>query len=359
MFVSNFQHPQNLKGKKLAMWTILKLISLLILLLIVYGIIKSITAKNKDKAVAKRIDELKKTLEAKQAIQYLVDEDFAAAGELIEKSGGEDRNRVLAELCDAQDENELYEKWVDADPTSAMANYVYGANLVKRAWDIRGGQTADKVDPGRISGFHETLVRAETALNRSLRLDPGNFYAYKSLIRVCMGLSKKAEAWEIHRTGDEKAHDCLPMHLSMTLLLTPRWLGSSGEMFDFCRETSARDGENSLIHALVAQGYFEQRLSVISNFKEYTAYFRDESVKTEVVEAYEKCGKALRESVFRYDALNIFAACFTAMDDKVRAKEVFDMIGHHSTAYPWLMIGPPTPTFLGFRRKAGLGALEI
>ena len=266
---------------------------------------------------------------------------------------------TLRELSIIDFQSPLIEKLAEQNQDNPRARFLYGNNLIEEAWRIRGGAVGSKVSRKKGETFISLLRNAELELLRSYEMDRDFVGIYAPLIRAEMGSSNREKAQQVYNDGRRTAPDQLDYHLTMLTLLTEKWQGLEGEMFQFARENSERVTSGEL-NGLIPAAHFEYWLELED--KEDEEYFLKPEVQEEIQKAYEGMkdlvkvqakGQGFMERHQHHLALNYFAAVFHFMGDNKTARSIFEELGGNHTYRPWANLGMHHDVaFMNYRNKA-------
>lgn len=281
--------------------------------------------------------------------------DFSGFEVWYKSKGVYEKGEILDWICEQKDARNWCEDWLSRDEKNGLANAVYGEVLVDLAWSIRGGGVASTVSDAQALGFSETLMEAENYLFRAIEADPSKPFAYFRLINVAIGLGDDELARSAYEKGSREAAGTYHLFYAMTVYLTPKWHGSTEELFSFCRDASEKD-DTGILLGLVPYAHFEQRMYLAMNdeFSKYDAYFFDSEIKKEVEDSFQKLLTYELSSAHLF-SLNVFAKIFIEMKDYENAKKVFSIIGNRPIKVPWMYDGNDyVDAFLKSKQRLGL-----
>ncbi|AUG75467.1 hypothetical protein CFP65_0504 [Kitasatospora sp. MMS16-BH015] len=237
-------------------------------------------------------------------------------------------------------------------PKDALARTVCGARHVGWAWEARSGARASQVSREQFELFHQRLALAEEHLYAAAELDPDAAAPWYFLTTVSRGLEHGPEVTRRRfEAGRRRSPGDLNLHLAMLQQVCAKWSGSHEEMHAFAREARAQAAPGSSLGALSAHAHLEQWLDLTNG--EDAAYITQPEVILDL-------RKAAAESVLHpeyaptespYPALNAFAMAFWLADDKVSARQLFELIGDRPTASPWQLYGDPGRVFATARQQ--------
>lgn len=250
-----------------------------------------------------------------------------------------EKGKIIEWISEQKNAWEWCDEWLRQDQDNGLANTLYGEVMVDVAWNIRGGGVASTVSEGQAVGFVEALMEAKEKLLWATIINPSCPFACARLINVAIGLGDSDLAWDTYSKGAEQTSESHNVFHAMAVYLTPKWHGSSEELFNFCREVSSKDKTGVLL-GLIPYAHFEQRMYLAMNGDEgnYSKYFKDENIRREIIDAFQMLNECdLSES--HLFSLNVFAKIFIEMGDYRHAKKVFEIIGNRPTRSPWMYDG--------------------
>jgi tetratricopeptide (TPR) repeat protein len=326
--------------------------------LIALFVVRSLILKSSRKKVAKELAE-KRLTPFIQEVQKIIDsDDLQKLIQVCTNLDDKQQRELMGYFGDSS--FPILDRWAEMEPNSVQAQFFRGLNLQARAHEARTAKMAKDLKQEEVVGFSQYIYQADQALSKAHELDPNYLPVYGSLIGVCVSRGMKDKAWEYY----SKAYQLNPTqgeyHYTMLMALTAKWGGSKEEMFNFARDVVKKHPNTTLV-GLIARAHIEEwiYLGMCREFKKYTNYFIQDEVKEEIKEAYKALPNELDAHNTQQDlmhALNHLALCFIEMEQKDKAKEVFEKIGVNYTTMPWTYLGGNSVDhFLEYRRKAGLG----
>lgn len=147
-------------------------------------------------------------------------------------------------------------------PNTAVGKLIEGEWLIRRAWDARGGGTADTVSDRARHVFKERLVKARNCLLQAAELDTEDPTPYATLQTVAMGLPSVPRVTAKHWMNEALKRD--PLNRSARrrhlLLLCKKWGGSHQEMYVFARECIKVSPPGSHLKTLLFQAFYEHHM---------------------------------------------------------------------------------------------------
>jgi tetratricopeptide (TPR) repeat protein len=265
--------------------------------------------------------------------------------EIINQADSAQRSLLIASLEDETFKPAHYEKWIKQEPENPLAYLLYGNAMIIAAWEVRGGGTADTIPMSRFDEFWKRLALAQNAFYHAISLDETDPEPFSSLITVAMGLSQGQEAlWEYFVQMIKRDRDNYFGHQSMLTALTPKWLGSKEDMFDFTRKIVKHLPKGHVLYGLIPKAHIEQWLyySMSDDERAHNQYFRVAEHINEINEAFEAYAKGIdRPDETGYYVLNMFAFCFYQQGDLDKTRELLKVIGKQATTYPWYYCTEP------------------
>lgn len=228
--------------------------------------------------------------------------DFAASSILLEKNV-DALKKLFAEIPKDWSQRYFYslamsrhfpheklDKWVKDEPDSADAHLVYGARMLKMAWDSRGYGKGKDVSEDRWMKFYQLLDETENVLLRAAELHGEDPTPWVYLIMVA-----------VYRSGDEPlekqyfseaiARDPENWHAHMNRLtgLSEKYGGSHQEMFEFARGVRKNVHDKSLLHCLIFKAhseYWKYKYHFEGDVAAAESHRRDSDVIDECIAAY-------------------------------------------------------------------------
>ena len=128
-----------------------------------------------------------------------------------------------------------------------VTEYLRGWTSIQMAWEARGKGTASTVTDEGWDKFRKYLNDADRHLDRSIKLNPDNYFAYCEKITTAMGHGTSAQELDNFKKGIAIApEDGSHLGYLLTALL-PRWGGSRHEMKQILLEGMKLDENKSRI----------------------------------------------------------------------------------------------------------------
>jgi len=161
-------------------------------------------------------------------------------------------NRFVDHLSQGDDPQYLdgLNKWIAAEPTSAMAYLLRADYYQGTAWRIRGQEFSSHVPEAHARRFADYLGRAEQDVRRSMALDPKIPSAYRMWLQV---MGAEADAQKLDAAFSESiTHfpDYYELYRIRLRYLAPKWGGSAEAMHQFVNRYASRAPESSPLKLL-------------------------------------------------------------------------------------------------------------
>lgn len=247
----------------------------------------------------------------------------------------DERNVLLSALAFS---DVSFDGWRRATGTS-IAYLFEGTREFHLAAQARGAGRASTVTEEGARKFFEHLDLAIGALTRANELDADDPEPLCRLIPAFMGSGQDPEE---SRALFQRCMALCPEHLGAALamldVLTPKWQGSKEEMFAFARgQADAQPLHLCVIAHAHAESWLYSRMQ--GDDSAPREYFRSHDVRRELVECWE--GEKLPNGPWKYwelTALNLYAFCFSVMEEKTLARPALESIGERCTNKPWLYV---------------------
>ena len=178
------------------------------------------------------------------------------------------------------------EKWIAHNPDSASAHIACGVYHIERAWEIRGGEIARKVNKESWKPFREHNVIAKQELETAYGLDPDNPHSSRQLMRVQRALdSKDKKATETYFRRATQNHPTFYWaYMSKLTNIKPKWGGDWKTMFAFADETARNAPPKTLLPLVLSSAIVEA--AVRSNDQE--SYLTNKNVWNTLEGIYEQ-----------------------------------------------------------------------
>ncbi len=243
---------------------------------------------------------------------------------------------------------------VAAEPESALALTLAGAQAVDWAWQGRSSAPARDVSQEQFEVFSHRLKLAEEYLSGAVRLDPASTSAWCALVTVArgqeLGIAEARQRFDqvvIRHPGHVRAHAQLLQQLC------GKWGGSPEAMHEFARDSMMKVPPGSRLGYLVAMAHLEHWLSL--DGEERDGYITADAVRAQLHEAADR---SVRHPAYRRRPgwpvqHNTFAMAFSLAGEHRAAAEQFELIGDRVTDLPWLYLDRnPGAPFLARRGVA-------
>lgn len=281
--------------------------------------------------------------------------DWAAARAVLDGRDADDLSFLIGVASGVTGTEEWLPDVVRADLRDTTAQLLYGARVVRWAWEARTGLRAKHVTQDQFAVFHERLRLAEDCLQDVVRREPANAAAWQEMLAVSRGLQLGLD--ETRRRFDEVVRHCpghLRAHRQLLQQLCLKWGGSHKLMHDFAREASAAAAPGSPLGVLIVEAYLEEWL--------------DEGRKDDLFprpKTRRELRAAADRSVLHPEyrqrpgwpvVHNTFAMAFSLSGDLNLAAEQFGIIGDLVTDAPWQYLNSEPAKPFAARRKTALAA---
>jgi len=262
---------------------------------------------------------------------------------------------IIIEVAYRYPDIRFIQKYASEFPCSADAHFLYGNQLIDKAWQIRSNSTRKKTPAYQLTTFSRFLNAAHFELCKVLRLNPHYLPVFSLLIKIQRGKNSEKLARTIYYKARKTAPELMDYHLERMTMLSPKWGGSSKKMFDFAEECAQTDS-TGILHGLIPAVRFEYWNSL--SHSGARRYITSEKIKREIKQAYlevenAEFGKGYYQNHQYYLALNYFSLLFLLMGEKTKAKAIFNRIKGRYTYSPWGdMGGNPGITYLEHQKLA-------
>ena len=287
---------------------------------------------------ARQFDQLEQTF-----AQLTVDERFVA----------------LSALAQRDFPNDALDAWVSSS-NSFIAPLFKGTSVLYRAWQVRGGRASAEVPVETFDAFEALLQQSWGYLIVAHRRAEHEPEPLTRLIPVAMGLGVSRETLDdIFASYKKTGVPHLGATMYMVEAMSPKWLGSSDEVFAFARAHAEHvpDQTVGIAYAHVEHWIYENKIRCE---KTSESYFSRKDVQQEIFDCWQReNGFANRTDYFRFAALNVYAFCFLMMQDDARLTDALNLIGHCCTPKPWEYVSlDPYWLFVTTRAELGLPELQ-
>ncbi len=240
-----------------------------------------------------------------------------------------------------------FDDWIGSAPDSALAYEVRGAQLIRLAWDVRGGGKAATVAADAWGDFFAILEAAEQSLVRAAELAPADPYPWFRLIWTATGLDAPVEQ-RLARFTAMRERDPGYLHgwVAITSVTAKKWGGSHELMFDLAREGDRTLPPGSPGRVGLLQAHHERRL-YLANWEDdatgAAAYYTRPDVVAEIAAAalHSVLSPDHRPTASTRLAQSWFAYALAQIGDadpsqRVRAAGLFTALGDRGIPpWPW------------------------
>lgn len=232
--------------------------------------------------------------------------------------------------------------WVEREPTSSVAQMLWGEFSIEAAMKIRGTGRAHGVPSSAWLPFLERIHVAEAAFLAATKIDPDDPVPWGLSITSSM-LADAPVAERLARFEEAIARN--PRYSracwSATYAATKKWGGSHQQMFEVAHRLTNDAPRGSAIPAVVCLAHAERWMYSrwFEAVPDPTPYFPRGSVAEEILLARDLF--ELTDTPAGYRAANAFALCFYLMKNHERAKAEFVSVGgrHDGESIPWAYSG--------------------
>jgi hypothetical protein len=261
----------------------------------------------------------------------------------------------IVELTHKYPNTRFIQKYVSEFPNSADSHFLYGNYLINQAWQARSNAISKNVSVYQFTTFSRFLNAAHLELCTVLRLNPSYLPAFSLLIKIQRGKHDKRLAQTLYQYAKKTAPELMDYHIERMTMLGSKWGGSSNEMFNFSQQCAYKD-PTGILHGVIPAAHFEYWHSLSHNGAH--RYITSEKVKNEVKQAYLEVenavfGEGYYQKYQYYLALNYFALLFLLMNEKEKAKIIFERIDGRYTYRPWANMGDdPGIAYIKYKKLA-------
>ncbi|WP_196888138.1 hypothetical protein [Aureivirga sp. CE67] len=268
----------------------------------------------------------------------LLEENYEKIGPLYDLLTNAEKSILITEIALDEDFSEPIQKWFYENQESFHSNLFVGVVFTRIAWVKRTGKFANELTDEEVQGFFQYLEKAFECLTFANQAKPEDSEPYARLIRVCMGLSEKEQAWRFYNKLKTMDSQHLQAHFFMWDILKEKWLGSDEEEMKFLH--MCRDSKSQTLRVVYLDYIFDELLDIQENYsltKSLNVF--KERYREEIIDLYKKYRFESITSKDRYYLANYFSVFFYLMDeDYLRNKEI-DKIGKNISEYPWSCFG--------------------
>lgn len=240
-------------------------------------------------------------------------------------------------------------------PNNADGHFLYGNQLIYKAWQTRSQFDNKKMPAYQFSIFSRLLNAAHAELCQVLRLNPTYHPAFSLLIKVQRGKNNKKLAETIYQQAKKIAPTLMDYHLECLKIHSPKWGGSIKAMFDFTQECAQKD-PTGMLYGLIPAVHFEYWYSLDHSASQ--RHITSKRVRQELKQAYlevenAEFGTGYYQQHQYYLILNYFSLLFLVMGEKEKAKTIFNRIEGKYTYRPWIYMGTtPGIAYLDYKKRA-------
>lgn len=195
-----------------------------------------------------------------------------------------DLDRVLWEdleaaydTLDSFERNQLVADSRDVIQSPWLLHMLMGHHYDRVAWDIRGVETADTVQPVQWEQFAEYETKASLNFRRAWQLQPNSPEAPSRMIGIAMAGDEELSPREWFDRTIRAEVDYLPAYGALSWSQRPRWGGSTEAMLAFGRECAA-----SKLYDTEAPAFLLDMILHLTD--EGEDHFKDEDLINELLE---------------------------------------------------------------------------
>ncbi len=224
---------------------------------------------------------------------------------ILQKQDVESLSALFSIIPDSWDERYFYSlcmsrqfpieklvQWVRDEPNSADAYLIYGARLLKMAWNARGYGRGENIDKKKWKQFYFLLDETESTLLKAAELSPKDPtpWVYLIIAAVYRNAENSPEQDYFHeaiKRDPENWH----AHMNMLTGLSKKYGGSHELMFDFVRTSAQNAPKDSLLNCLIFKAhseYWKYKLKFEGNEEEAQEYQINQKVIDECLEVYNQ-----------------------------------------------------------------------
>ena len=150
-------------------------------------------------------------------------------------------------------------EWCSKNPDSHIPWLVRGRFYIEWAWSIRGGSWAKDVQREALSRFEEKLKMAKEDMDQSFKLNPNDPNSSYGLLIIAKGLGYPKDIMEqYYQNGIKTCPWHYGLHSQKLDYLTPKWHGSTDEMFEFANQCLALSAQYPWLGVIMAEAYEEE-----------------------------------------------------------------------------------------------------
>jgi len=193
-------------------------------------------------------------------VESYSNKDFKTVESGFEKLNASHRSFALNALSEVPN-NSLFNEWLEQSPDNQLALIIKGAKLTVDAWEVRGSDTIDKVDPDDLVTFKSMLEESrKTLVNARQKSDKFSVSANSMLLRLYKALN--IDRSEIHNTF-KIANKISPNNINLNInyygCLSEKWGGTKEEMEAYYNDISDNEILRNILETMgyIDQFYFE------------------------------------------------------------------------------------------------------
>lgn len=239
---------------------------------------------------------------------------------------------------------EKIEKWVYSCKKSSDANLIYGARLLKEAWNARGYGRGNKISREKWHNFYALLDKTEDTLLNATIESPDDPTPWVLLIIVAVYRNTSPELEERYfQEAISRDPENWHAHINKLTGLSKKYGGSHEEMFCFARKCRANITDKSILNCLILKAHSEY-WKYLNNFEENTV---DANAYQKNKEAISECLCAYNQSLFKsndsfidtlFARINA-AGTFWIFRQKEYLKKELEILENHLYDVHWKWIG--------------------
>jgi tetratricopeptide (TPR) repeat protein len=148
-------------------------------------------------------------------------------------------------------------KWLQQDPTSAIAYLMRSQYYRHAAWDARGSEVSWMVPDGLMQRFQENLGLSAADAAKSIRLEPKIPWGYRELLATATGDGDSPDVEQFFQAGIKAFPAYYPLYKERLRVLAPKWGGSIDAMYDFVTRYAASTPRTSPLRLLYLDLYVQ------------------------------------------------------------------------------------------------------
>ncbi len=322
-----------------------------------YAFIRAIYRRYRKQAIAENLEQKQKKSVHSALQQSVVDNQYSAFTELVDKACYEDLRSMDWESTDdhSRTADTFVQRYQMGNRKSEKAQWLSADYGIYTAWQIRGNGYADTVSEEAQKGFYNALISARKDAQSALDINPNYVPGYTALVAIAMGLGNRMDATLAFEAGSAIEPLNFRLHERYLEVLKEKWYGSHDEMFEFARSHYS-DNSNSALNGLIALSHFEFWLG---KDKTKAAIYLKQKNTQEELKHYVKPllkGTSKNRGEDNIVALNYFALLFYYGDKEKDAYKVFQRIGNRFTHWPWMIFDQQNAARVYLEHKWASGA---